>query len=196
MIVQTDDGLLWDLQQNHIDKAVAELYRRFHSMVTGVIIGMGASADDAEDVFQDTVLNFINAVRADKFKGQSSVQTFMVAIGRNLWMNEMRSRKRRTERNLTYSSAELATEVSPPLGKPLHSNAIENLFEQIGDVCKTILVGFYFEKKPMRVLLEETGFQNEQSLRNKKVKCLKQVKDLLATNPTLTDELKSLLYHE
>jgi RNA polymerase sigma factor (sigma-70 family) len=196
MTVHTDEHLLQDLQQNQIDKAVAELYSLYHESVTSLVIGMGALPDDAEDVFQDTILSFVNTVRSGRFRGESSIKTFMVAIARHLWMNEMRSRKRRDERNKMYSSLEQLTTAAPQDAIIVKSDAIEKLFDKIGDICKKLLTGFYFEKKSMKDLLAETAFQNEQVLRNKKVKCLKHVKDLLQLDPTLTEELKTFLYHE
>jgi RNA polymerase sigma factor (sigma-70 family) len=196
MTVNTDEHLLLDLQQNLIDKAVAELYSLYHQNITSLIIGMGATPDDADDVFQDTILSFINTVRSGRFRGESSIKTFMVSIARHLWMNEMRSRKRRNERNKTYSTLEQPLAVAPQDAVIVKSDAVERLFDKIGDVCKKLLTGFYFEKKSMKDLLAESSFQNEQVLRNKKVKCLKSVKELLSQDPLLTEELKTFLYHE
>jgi hypothetical protein len=70
------------------------------------------------------------------------------------------------------------------------------LFEEIGNVCKSILSGYYFEKRSMKELLLITNYENEQVLRNKKSKCMKYLKDLILNNRELTETFKTFMHYD
>ena len=46
----------------------------------------------------------------------------------------------------------------------------------------------------MKKILETMHYENEQVLRNKKYKCLKQLEHMLEENPALKNTLKNLLH--
>jgi hypothetical protein len=46
----------------------------------------------------------------------------------------------------------------------------------------------------MKEILEATDYENEQVVRNKKYKCLKQLEQMISGNPTLKQNMKSLLH--
>ncbi len=188
--------LLLALQQPNIDQPVAELYRQFHPSVLAMVIAQGGTEEDANDVFQDSMLSFVQTVKAGKFRGESSIKTFFISIARHLWMNELRSRQRRQQRHENYMQTSDHWQAPPAGSVVCQSKGIETVFEHIGEVCRQLLLGFYFEKKSMRQLLEAFNYDNEQVLRNKKSKCLKKAKELLASDTLLTESLKSQLYHE
>jgi hypothetical protein len=70
------------------------------------------------------------------------------------------------------------------------------VFEEIGDVCKKILTGFYFENMSMKEMLVLFNYDNEQVLRNRKSKCMKHLKDLITTNKELTETFKTYLAYD
>jgi RNA polymerase sigma factor (sigma-70 family) len=61
------------------------------------MINYGASEQDAEDVFQETVIAFIDIVQKGKFRMESSIKTFLVSVARNIWRNEVKRSKDRTD---------------------------------------------------------------------------------------------------
>jgi DNA-directed RNA polymerase specialized sigma subunit len=66
--------------------------------------------------------------------------------------------------------------------------------EQLGDTCKKILVMFYYENLSMKEILSSLEYENEQVVRNKKYKCLKQLEQMITSNPSLTQTLKNILH--
>jgi hypothetical protein len=48
----------------------------------------------------------------------------------------------------------------------------------------------------MREILPRFGFLNEQVLRNRKYKCMRQLEEKLKANPEILDFFKTALYHE
>lgn len=174
-----DDQLIMAyLQQQRINEAVQAMYEAWFEETIGYIEKQGGSWDDGADIFQESMLTLVEKVRNGEYKAQSSLKTFLTGIAKNKWATEQRTRGRRARREATYQDTHTQDEdyehwLSETTGQ------LEGVFGQLGDICQRILIGFYWQKKSMRALLESTDFKNEQVLRNKKTTCMKQLKVLL-----------------
>lgn len=170
-----------------------QLYRTCYEPVTFWIQSQGGSEADAADIFQETILVFIEQVRQQRFRGDSSITTYLTGIARNVWYNEQRSRSRRLNREEQYAGdgETISFDAAYRLQNHESRERLLSLFEQIGDVCKKILSGFYFENLSMKELLVNTNFSNEQVLRNKKSKCMKHLKNLIEADKELTEIFKT-----
>ncbi len=65
-----------------------------------------------------------------------------------------------------------------------------NVFEMLGTSCKKILTLFYYENLSMKEIVEQTDYDNEQVIRNKKHKCLKALTTLVKRNTSIIETLK------
>ena len=78
------------------DDAFKELVMRFEPIVARTVIGMLGGCAEAEDVGQETFIRFYKAL--PRFRGESSVRTYLTRIAMNLSLNELKRRKRRLTR--------------------------------------------------------------------------------------------------
>ena len=139
----------------------------------------------------------IDKVKTGKFREESSLKTFLSGIARNLWLHESRPRSRRNQREANYTADFTEVEIADNSFSSLaYSNEIAKLMDQIGSPCKEILTGFYYEDKSMKELLTQFDYENEQVLRNRKSRCLKKLKEIIASNTQLLQTLKSSLFYE
>ena len=60
--------------------------------------------------------------------------------------------------------------------------------------CKKILLLFYYENLSISEILDTLDYQNEQVVRNKKYKCLKELEQMITEKPLLKQTLKNLLH--
>jgi RNA polymerase sigma factor (sigma-70 family) len=189
--------LVNEILQADINKPVTYLYEQYFEAVEIDIRVNGGNHQDATDIFQEAVLIVIDKIKSGKFRRDSSIRTFLLAIARNLWLFEKRSRIRRSDREAQFARLEeTESEISDrPFGTD-QSKIIESLFQQVGELCSKLLSGFYYEKMPMKDLLKRFNYQNEQVLRNRKAKCMKKLKELLANNPSILDQLKNRSIYE
>src|SRR5207342_820733 len=96
----TDLSLIQALQSEPIpDEAIKELYRNHYNLTAAYIRQNSGSDQDAEDIFQEVILAFIEILKKDKFRGESSVSTFLYAVTRNIWLNELKKRERSRQRD-------------------------------------------------------------------------------------------------
>ena len=73
--------------------------------------------------------------------------------------------------------------------------AIVTLFDSFGTGCKQVLTMFYYENLSAKEIVERTGYENEQSIRSRKYKCLKELTDLVQSSPTAFNNIKAALQH-
>ncbi len=86
----SDDELLRLLGSGKaIDNPVKHLYEKYFYVLSSYIEQNQGTREDAEDIFQEVVLIFIDLVQKNKFRGESSVKTFLFAVNRNIWLNEL-----------------------------------------------------------------------------------------------------------
>lgn len=75
--------------------AFRELIKKYESRVAATVIGMLGKCPEADDVGQETFLRFYRSL--SKFRGDSSVATYLTRIAINLSLNELKRRQRRAK---------------------------------------------------------------------------------------------------
>jgi len=181
-----------------MDAAVRMLYGSYFDFL-GIYVQQHSGSDaDAEDVFQEVIVAFIDLVQRDKFRGESSIKTFLFALNRNIWLNELKKRKRAAARETKYER-EQSTEdpgVAHYIGAREGRQQLMEVIGRLGSVCQQILLAYYYEGLSMKQILEQLKYENEQVVRNKKHKCMKKLDELIQSDALLANNLKAILHHE
>ncbi len=192
----SDLAIIKAIESNeNLNNAVGFLYKEHYDMLENLVKMNSGNVMDAEDVIQETMITFIEMVREKKFRGESSIKTVLYTITKNLWITKIR---KNTQENLRIDKYLLENEdfeadVSSHLQKREAKSVIEKMFDKIGESCKKILTLFYYEDLSFKEILDQTEYENEQVLRNKKYKCLKSLTDMIEISPSLAKTLKSSL---
>lgn len=179
-----------------MDETIKTIYRNHFESLGWYVMSNSGTRQDAEDVFQEVVLAFIDLVQKDKFRGESTVKTFLYSLNRHTWLNELKRRGRALAREEKYEKGREQHEPDTAhfIADREAKSAIIQLVGSLGETCKKILLLFYYENLSMREILETMHYENEQVVRNKKYKCLKQLEQMLNEKPFLKDTLKNLLH--
>ena len=174
-----------------LNDAIHYLYRQFSESVSSFIIHNSGNQADADDIFQETVVSFIELVQKDKFREESGIKTILVAIARNLWLNELKKRDRSGHRDKVFENSRDNTEsdVSHLIGDREVKQQFRELLSRLGEPCKKILLLFYYENMAIKEMVEHLPYENEQVVRNKKHKCLQQLAGLFKDNPKLAKQM-------
>ena len=65
-----------------------QLYKTYFSMVNRFVLNNSGQTEDAEDLFQDTMLVLIEKLRQDNFELTASIKTYIMAIAKNIWLKK------------------------------------------------------------------------------------------------------------
>lgn len=179
-----------------MDEVIKAIYRSHFESLAWYVQNNSGSRQDAEDVFQEVVLSFIGIVQADKFRGESTVKTFLYSLNRHIWLNELKKKGRALAREEKYGKGNewVELDAAQTIAERENKSLVLDLMDKLGETCKQILLLFYYENNSMKQILETLHYENEQVVRNKKYKCLKQLEQLLNANPTLKKTLKNWLH--
>ncbi len=179
-----------------MDETIKAIYRSYFDSLSWYVMNNSGSRQDSEDVFQEVVLSFIDLVQKDKFRGESTVKTFLFSLNRHTWLNELKRRGRSLAREEKYERGQDRVELdtSHHIADREGKAEVVRLVGELGESCQKILLLFYYENLSMREILEATEYENEQVVRNKKYKCLKQLEQMVNANPALKQTLKNLLH--
>ena len=174
--------------------AILFIYQEFSRTTSSFMINYGASEQDAEDVFQETVIAFIDIVQKGKFRMQSSIKTFLVSIARNIWRNEVKRRQRSDYREKQFESGRDQTEedISELISEWEKKKQLRDLVYELGEPCRKLLMLFYYENLSMKEILTYLPYENEQVVRNKKYKCLQQLTEIMKQHPLIAGQLNEL----
>ena len=183
--ISNDQRILAGIFSNDLNAIIHQLYKQYSGMVIAYIITNQGSQQDGEDVFQEALIAFINLVKSGKFRGEASLQTTFVSIARNIWLNEQKKRKSLDTRGKLFENAR--QQEADPSSLLLQREVSEQflaLIARLGDSCKTLLTLVYYENLSFKEILERLHYENEQVIRNKKYKCMKELTDMIRDNPT------------
>jgi RNA polymerase sigma factor (sigma-70 family) len=178
-----------------MNESIKAIYTAYYDSLSWYVINNSGSRQDAEDIFQEVVVAFIDLVQKNKFRGESTVKTFLFSLNRYSWLNELKRRNRALVREEKYEKGQerLEMDAGAMIADREGKEEIVKLVSQLGETCRKILLLFYYENLSMKEILDNMHYENEQVVRNKKYKCLKQLEQMLDANPALKQTLKNLL---
>ena len=170
-----------------MDETIKAIYRGHFDSLSWYVMNNSGSRQDAEDIFQEVIVAFIDLVQKDKFRGESTVKTFLFSLNRFTWLNELKRRGRALAREEKYERGQEKVELdtSAIIADREGKAEVVRLVAELGEICRKILLLFYYENLSMKEILEIMHYENEQVVRNKKYKCLKQLEQMVNTDPAL-----------
>jgi len=187
--------IAWIHDRSQLDGAIRFIYQQYAEPVSSFIMSRGGSQHDAEDIFQETVVAFIEVVKNGKFREEASIKTFLIAIAKNIWYNALNKRKRSAEREKIYEMDRESEEqdVGHSIGDREMKQKLRGLLDYLGEPCKKLLILFYYNNLSMKEMLDHLPYENEQVIRNKKYKCLQQLTGILKENPGIVAQIKDTI---
>jgi len=178
-----------------LDSAILFLYQQYSETISSFITNNGGSQQDADDIFQETVMAFIDTVQKGNYRMEASIKTFLVSIAKNLWYKEIKKKERSDFRDKVFEIGRGSEEidVSHEISDREMKKELRELLNKLGESCKKILMLFYYENLSMREIVDHLHYENEQVVRNKKYKCLKELTELVKANPEVAKQINELI---
>lgn len=173
---KTDEDLLLLLRENH-RKAFEYLYRGHYAMVEYFVKGNSGNEQDAEDIFQETMLVLFDKARYEQFTLSCTVKTFIYSVARNTWLKKLRDNRIKISVKDFERYDDIAVEEDNTENDK--QQQVKTAMEQLGEGCRKILVLFYYQKMRMEKIAAELGYTNADNAKNQKYKCLQQLKTKL-----------------
>ncbi len=192
----SDDSLLEAIEQKDLlEQAILQLYEDHSEVAKAFILSKGGTEQDADDIFQETIVAFIDSVQKKKFRQDSGIRTFIISISKNLWYNEIRKRQRSENREKIFEMNRDQEEVAviETIQFREMKRELNQMLQELGESCRKILELFYYENLSMKEIVAHLHYENEQVVRNKKYKCLNQLTEKMKQNPLIKQNINELI---
>ncbi|HEY4290338.1 MAG TPA: sigma-70 family RNA polymerase sigma factor [Puia sp.] len=178
-----------------LNPAILFLYQRYSEATRSFIMSYGGNEQDADDVFQETVVAFIDSVKKGKYRQEASVKTFLGSVAKHIWFNELKKKERAGFREKQFESTrdQQEQDISHQIGDLEQKQQLRDLLLQLGEPCQKLLLLFYYENLSMKEITAHLPYENEQVVRNKKYKCLQQLTGMIKANPVIAGQLNQLI---
>lgn len=171
--------------------AIAALYDMHRSTLQRFVMHKASQefAKQPEDVVWEAIEAFVNNVKSDKYQVQAGipVEAYLKSICKNLWhkyLTQEEARGARQEVFLDWGNS-ASVDVSEVIAEQEKWNGYLTLFEQAGKNCREILTMSFADEMPVnevaKVLIAEGRYENEQTVRNAKTRCLKRMMEMMST---------------
>lgn len=173
--MNTDNDLIEKLKGE--DNAPFEiLYKFYFPGVSSFIRRNRGNTEDAEDIFQETIIVLLQKVRQPGFALSSSLKTYIFSISKNLWLKRLRDNKLTPvdgfELHLVQGEP-FEIEILPQKTK---EEKLTSWLLEITEHCQRILKAIFFYNQPMVNLMQKMGWKNKHTAANQQYKCIQQVK--------------------
>lgn len=184
----TDEALVAAIRQDkNLNQAISFLYRQHSEKLSSFLMKYGASEEQAQDVFQDTVVAFIDIAKKDSYRLDAKIGTFLTAIAKNLWYNELKKKERSTAREKLYEKGrdQVEEDVTSLIQERELKQELHHLLAKLDEPCRKVLLLFYFENMSAKEMVDHLPYENEQVVRNKKYKCLQAFTGMVKNHPLM-----------
>lgn len=156
-------------------KTIEKIYQTHRKAFLSFGAKYNLSLDDLLDVYQDTIIAFIENIKKGHLNNlKSEIKTYLFSIGKYLIF-----------KRLSESSGNSLDEISDEIewfeieDDNAEINQIEQALTQLGEQCYKILKLFYYEEKKLDEILQILPYENKDVLKSQKSRCLKQLKKIL-----------------
>ena len=172
-----ENWLLQGLAQND-KKAIETIYKENYNLVQALVINNNGTAEDAKDVFQESIIVLYEKVRTGCFELNCQIRTFVYAVSRRLWLKRLMQQNRFTISDSHELSVQVDDEMEDHDKRNTEFLMMEKAMSGLGEPCKSLLEAFYMQKRSMQEIAASFGYTNAENAKNQKYKCLVRLKKL------------------
>lgn len=162
--------------------AMKYLYKKHTGAIKRFVKQHGGEETEAEDIVQDVIIILFEKIVSGYFTLNPGVRlsTYMVAVGKNLYYKKCREKGKYVVDLENLPPLEDAMDIDSIINTPDQNETIVNqALQALQDICKEILIKFYYEKKSMREIAALLGTISEENVRKHKYRCLGHLRKMI-----------------
>lgn len=171
----SNEELLELIRKKQHSKAFYRLYK-YLPVIKKMIVSKGGSKQDAEDIFQESLIVLCRKAENPGFALTSSIDTYLYSVCFFLWKNEMRKRNKIITSDTEPEIKAEESDIHELLEKENRFRQAEESLKKLGEKCLELLQLFYVKMMSMKDIAGKMGFSSEKIAKNQKYKCLERAR--------------------
>jgi RNA polymerase sigma factor (sigma-70 family) len=176
--LQFTDSQFIDGLKTNSNEVLTALYKKYYSIVLKFIVSNNGTQEEAQDVYQETIIIVYENVRKVGFELNCQLQTYIYAIAKRLWLKQLKQNGKTFlfRENEEHELADVTNDINDYLKTENDILKINKSMQLLGEPCNTILTDFYILKLNMDEIAEKFGYTNSDNAKTQKYKCLQRLK--------------------
>lgn len=164
------------------EKELEQIYKNHQrGFLSWAVYKFNISSDEAKDIFQDSVIVLMQNINDGKMKNEApQIKSYLYGIAKNKINDGFRKNKNIMPLNdfdLKFLMQD--NELEEKTEKEFLILHIEKSLIALGNPCNDLLIKYYFENKPFKLIAVEMNYSNEDSAKTSKLKCIKRLKEIV-----------------
>lgn len=156
------------------------LYSKYRDKVIEYVVKNNGSETEAEDVLQDSIVNVYKRLKISDIIIDKNFDVYFTTVYRNNWRTIAKIKNKRTftdefPEDLIFEEIDFYKEYQYAQFHRL--TAIK--FKELKSDCQKIIEQYYTHKKSLNEIAYLMEYENVQSVRNKKHRCLEYLRELI-----------------
>ena len=152
------------------------LYTDHFPAVRHFVLQNSGTVDDAQDVFQESLMVLWLTVKEGRFKvgPDGEAGGFLFRVAKNKWLDTVRSAAHRHMKVVPDDRIH-AEPVEGDDGIDERIVRLRGVYDKLDDKCRAVLDQFYFERKDLATIAANMGVE-EESIRTIKYRCMMKLR--------------------
>jgi len=173
-------------------RAIQQLLDQNRSKISSYVLKNSGNSSDAETVLVEGVTELVFNVRKGKFRGDSTLSTYLFSICRSLWLKSLKKNKRYADDDGIILMEDSSDSPLQMFNEQQIKSEVSYLLSSVGEACKKVLE-MWSQHYSMQDISIQLGYKNSQIAMNKKNRCLTKLKDIVKDNASHRELLLSYL---
>lgn len=184
MIHYSDEAIIEGLRLRS-DYIIKYIYQELFPTILFMVTKNNGSEEDAEDIFQDSLIIIFKKIKADELELSCSFRTYIYSVCRNLWLQKLGRRKQfsrefgEVENYITLSEVAINERNHEELEK---FRLYQEHFLSLNGDCQKVL-SLFMNKVSLRDIALEMGFKTEKYAKTRKYLCKEELKKRIINDP-------------
>jgi len=196
-VIFSDEKIIENIRSDNgqqRDLALKYLYESHYKMAINIVKRKGGTEDEAEDVYQESIIALYECIRNDKFRGESKISTWLHSTIFNQWTLATRKSKKQQTKSIDDYSIEISSDDDINQNNDELISIIWKILDKIGESCKQVLLDYYYHRLSMKEIKEKMGFKTDQVAKNKRYRCKDKLDRFIKEKPGLKQQIDKLYY--
>ena len=173
-------------------RAIQQLLDLNRSKISSYVLKNSGNSSDADTVLVEGVTELVFNVRKGKFRGDSTLSTYLFSICRSLWLKSLKKNKRYADDDAIIHMEDASESPLQLFNEQQIKSEVAFLLTSVGEACKKVLE-MWSQHYSMTDISAQLGYKNSQIAMNKKNRCLSKLKDIVKDNMAHRELLLSYL---
>jgi len=179
---QKDDHRLIEGLKTGNNTIIDDIYARYFPIVKALVLKHSGTADQAQDLFQDTLTAIFYNTQKPHFDLSCSFKTYLYSVCRNLWLKHLR------QQNMPFVSIQEDTLVVNPdeIAETCQQFDQYQLFraclKKMDQQCQKVLK-LFMQGKSMKTIAHTMGYGSAGYARKRKTLCKKKLISIIEAHP-------------